>query len=245
MTLNYKEADSSVNVSKVSPIKRFIQVLLGILVALVALYVLLGLVIDVIAPHIPISLEMELGDVILSEWTVVDNEVVLEKYETILATLIGEGEADNYHIYILEEDMINALAIPGNIIGITTEFVEEIEDEEMIAFALAHELGHFENRDHIKSYGRFIVLYGLLNALEGGDLFLDVLLKTEMKFSQKGELAADAYGATLVEAVYGSSQGGIDFFKRMNELTEESPLESYFDSHPHPEKRIKVLENRP
>lgn len=249
MNLNYKQPDASVNVSKVSPLKRFMQLILGLLLTLIAIYAVLGFLIDILAPHIPKTAEMKMGSAILSEWTVVDDDPVLESYEAILIKLVGETEAENYHIRILEDETLNAFAIPGNIIGFTTEFVEEIDDEEMIAFALAHELGHFENRDHIKGYGRLMVIYGIVNLITDdgslSKLVLDVLSKTEMKFSQKGELEADAYGATLVETAYGSSQGGIEFFKEMSAISERSQLKSYFDSHPHPEKRIKALENRP
>lgn len=240
MNLNYKQPDASVNVSKVSPLKRFMQLMLGLLLTLVAIYAVLGILIDLLAPHIPKTAEIKMGSAILSEWTVVDDDPVLESYEAILIKLVGEIEAEKYHIRILEDKTLNAFAIPGNIIGFTTEFVEEIDDEEMIAFALAHELGHFENRDHIKGYGRLMVLYGLVNLVTDdgslSKLVLDILSKTEMKFSQKGELAADAYGASLVEVAYGSSQGGIDFFKEMSAISERSQLKSYFDSHPHPEK---------
>ena len=249
MNLNYKQPDTSVNVSKVSPLKRFMQLVLGLLLTLVAIYAALGFLIDILAPHIPKTLEMTMGSAILSEWTVLDDDPVLEAYEDILIKLVGETEAENYHIRILEDDTLNAFAIPGNIVGFTTGFVQEINDEEMIAFALAHELGHFENRDHIKGYGRLMVLYGIVNLVTDesslSKLLLNILSKTEMKFSQKAELEADAYGATLVEATYGSPQGGIEFFKEMSALSDRSQLKSYFDSHPHPEKRIEALENRP
>lgn len=247
MKLDYRQPDASVNVSKVSPLKRAGQLLLGISVVFIAIYVLLGLLVNVIAPYVPDALEQKMGSAIMAEWEVADDAEIIENYESILTKLVGEDLSSDFYIRIIEDPTINAFAIPGNIIAVTSGFVEAVDDEEMVAFALGHEMGHFENRDHIKRYGRVLVLYTLVNALTDSDntvanVLFEVLNKTEMKFSQKDEFAADAYGATLIMNAYGSYDGGIDFFDMLSELHERSKIAAYFDSHPHLEMRIKAIE---
>ena len=246
MKLDYRQPDTKVNVSKVSPLKRAGQLLLGISLAFIAIYVALGLLVNVLAPYIPESLEEKMGSAIMSEWELADGDDQIIYYQDILVKLIGEEEASKYHLRMIDEEEINAFAIPGHIIGFTRGFVEEIQDDEMIAFALGHELGHFENRDHIKGYGRVIVLYTMVNAITDSNnsvakVLSDVLNKTEMKFSQKDELAADAYGANLVMKAYGSYDGGIEFFEILSEIYQRNKIAAYFDSHPHSDKRIEAL----
>jgi len=246
MKLDYRQPDATVNVSKVSPLKRAVQLFLGLSVTFVTIYVVLGVLVNILAPKIPMSLEQKMGSAILNEWTVGNDNETVNSYKDILVKLVGEEVAATYTIMILEEAELNAFAIPGNIVGVTTGFVEEITDEEMIAFALGHELGHFENRDHIKSYGRLFVLYTMVNTLTGSDgslatAFLDLLSKTETKFSQVDELRADVYGAALLYDTYGSYDGGIDFFNYLSEDYDGSHIVSYFESHPHPEKRVQRL----
>ncbi|MBN2898873.1 MAG: M48 family metalloprotease, partial [Clostridia bacterium] len=128
------------------------------------------------------------------------------------------------------------------------EFVKSVEDEEAIAFVLGHELGHFQNRDHIKGYGRGMVLYLMASLVAGEDsstsaVFLDILNKTEMKFSQKAELSADAYGATLLYSAYGRYDGAVALFEMFSEEYDHGKMAAYFDSHPHPEIRIEAIKS--
>jgi len=98
----------------------------------------------------------------------------------------------------------------------------------------------------MKSYGRVLVLSLLVNIISGQestltDLTMGILSRTEMKFSQKDELNADAYGVELISNTFGSSEGAIEFFEIMDDIQGRGKLESYFDSHPHPEKRIEAI----
>jgi len=70
---------------------------------------------------------------------------------------------------------------------------------------------------------------------------LDILSKTEMKFSQNDELRADAFGAELIKKTYGSYDGGIKFFERIKGEYNYGKMAAYFDSHPHPEKRMEAI----
>jgi len=246
MQFNYKAPDTSVNVSSVSPLKRGIQLIASLSIAVLVVYTLLGLLINVLAPYLPASLETRMGKAILAEWTVEEDDATVESYQEILEKLIGQEEASVYEIRIIDMDQVNAFAIPGGFIVFSTAFVEAFEDEETVAFALGHELGHFMNRDHIKAYGRSMVLYTITGLISGEEsasstLFLDVLSKAEMKFSQSDELKADAYGAGLLYEAYGSYNGGLEFFDYLRDDYSHGQLASYFDSHPHPEKRVKEL----
>lgn len=248
MKVNYKQPDSSVNVSKVSPLKRLVQLLAGLMISLIIIYFILGMAVDLFIPYIPSSLESKMGEVILSQLPMEEDKKVVQHYEDILDKLIGNDESSKYTIEIINSSQVNAFAIPGNTIVFSSAFVDEIVDEEMIAFVLGHEMGHFEHRDHLKRYGRMLILYAIVNLVNDSGNALsnfsaDILSKTEMKFSQNDELKADAFGAELIKNTYGSYDGGIRFFEIIKEEYNHGEMASYFDSHPHPEKRIESIKN--
>lgn len=246
MQFIYKQADASVNISKVSPLKRAIQLFAGLTITLVFIYLLLGLLVNVLAPYIPKTLEAQMGKSILAKWSVQEEDETINRYQAILEKIAGRDVASTYTIRVIEMEAINAFAVPGDHIVFSSGFVDAIEDEETIAFVLGHELGHFENRDHIKGYGRTMVLYALVSLISGDDssssmIISDILSKTETKFSQKDELNADAFGVELVYNAYGNYDGGVKFFEELSSEYEQGELASYFDSHPHPEKRIEAI----
>ena len=248
MRVDYKQPDSSVNVSKVSPLKRVIQLFTGLMFSLIIIYFVLGILVNLFIPYIPASVETRMGKVILSQLPIEKNTQIADQYRSILEKLIGIDQASQYSIEVIDSPEINAFAIPGSIIIFSSAFVNEIKDEEMIAFVLGHEIGHFKHRDHLKRYGRILLLYTMVTLFTDSDgtlanLSTDILSKTEMKFSQNDELKADAFGAELIKNPYGSYDGGIRFFGISSDTYNYGKVASYFSSHPHPEKRMEALEN--
>lgn len=245
MKIINKEADTSVNVSKVHHGVRVFQILGGLCVLLIGIYVLLGFAVRLVVPYVPASLENQLGQMIKSTLPITEH-TELESYEAILTKLIGADEAEDYDVFVISNTEFNAYAVPGKKIAICTGMTEEGLDEETIAFVLAHELGHFENHDHMNQYGRMLVLTMMVQIVTGSDSDLTnfatgLLATTEMKFSQNDELKADAYGVQLLYDAYGSYEGAVTLFNKVDDIQDRSQLQSYFDSHPHPEKRIEAI----
>ncbi|MEM6988135.1 MAG: M48 family metalloprotease, partial [Pseudomonadota bacterium] len=118
------------------------------------------------------------------------------------------------------------------------------------AFVLAHELGHFANRDHLRGLGRGIVLTTMSSMLLGADSSLNAIfspasLAGQARFSRSRETAADASALAAIQCHYGHVGGALEFFESMADAParERHILESmhYFDSHPEVNKRIGDL----
>jgi len=67
---------------------------------------------------------------------------------------------------------------------------------------LAHELGHFANRDHLKGLGRGLILWIISAGILGQDnAITDLagrsLIGVQMKFSQAQETKADLFALEL------------------------------------------------
>ena len=145
------------------------------------------------------------------------------------------------------EMLQDALAFPGGLIGVTSGLLEQVETENELAFVLGHELGHFRNRDHLRSLGRGLVLGLLLTVATGSGGSSQLLqfapMLAERSFAREQERESDSFGLELVYREYGHVAAADDFFRRIAEPG--SPLarqlEGYVSTHPLSETRVADL----
>jgi predicted Zn-dependent protease len=80
---------------------------------------------------------------------VVVDDPFLEAYLTSLgsrlATLVNNGEF-NFNFFIVQDDAINAFALPGGYIGVNSGLILASETESELAGVLAHEISHVTQR---------------------------------------------------------------------------------------------------
>ncbi len=152
----------------------------------------------------------------------------------------------DFSVQLVDSEDINALALPGGHIVVFSGLVEQADSENELSMVLAHELGHFANRDHLRRLGRGLglaigafMLFGENNA--AGDLINKLFFLSESHYSREQESAADRFGLDLLVASYGHAGGATDFFARVGKKAgKRTPY--LLASHPHPEARIEELE---
>ncbi|MEN8263655.1 MAG: M48 family metallopeptidase [Nitrospirota bacterium] len=252
-----KELRGNVNVSRTSPLKEFAILLGGILGIVIVVYAALGIALDLVVTSLPVSIEQKLGSLYSSVYE--DSEVTPAgtALQLMLDRLAAEIPTNKdsvqpppeYKIHIIANTRENALALPGGNIVIFSALVKGAGSKNELAFVLAHELGHFANRDHLRGLGRRLVLLAASAALFGGDsrvsgFIMNSLLSVEMKFSQHQESAADLWALDLLNRRYGHVAGATDFFKRMSKQENRGRFSYYFATHPFPENRIRTLEKK-
>jgi len=247
-----REIEGNVNVSPTHPLKELAVLLGGALGILIGAYVLLGIAVDLVVPRLPAGVEENLGSMYSGMYTDVEETEAGRKLQDILESLSSEfpdGGGTHYRVHLVNSPVVNAMAVPGGNIVLYSGLIEEMESENELAFVLAHELGHFSNRDHLRGLGRGLVLTVISATILGHDsevtqFLMNSLVNVEMKFSQKQELQADRFALDLLEKRYGHASGSADFFARLAGKNKGSRLAYYFASHPHPEIRVEALENR-
>ena len=246
-----KELKGNVNVSRASPIKQFFTLLGGILVILLAVYVLLGLVVEITVARLPSEIEQRIAKLFSGIYEDAGETAGRRELQLLLDDIVKTGarEEERYRVHLVSSSVANAMALPGGNIVIFSALLDEIESENELAFVLAHELGHFVNRDHLKRLGRGLVLLTISTTLLGQDnsitrLITNSLLNAEMRFSQRQERMADLYALDIINRKYGHVAGTCDFFKKAAEKEKKGRLAYYFTTHPHPEDRIKLMNKR-
>ncbi|MEM9214339.1 MAG: M48 family metallopeptidase, partial [Cyanobacteria bacterium P01_F01_bin.150] len=208
------------------PKNRQLLVLFGLFLGTIILIVWgVGWIASSVVWLIPPSVEQQLGQVIVPIYeaqaqpssTQDQLNALLDRLETNLTADIHNGR--DYQVLYVPEDVVNAIAIPGDHIIIYDGLLQEMDSENELAMVLGHELGHFANRDHLRGLGRQLAVR-LALAYVFGDVGTIGAIATSStsiianaQFSQQQEYQADEVGLTLLNQLYGHAAGATDFFQ--------------------------------
>jgi predicted Zn-dependent protease len=148
-----------------------------------------------------------------------------------------------YTVQIADSNELNAMALPGGLIIVTSGLLDAVESENELAFVLGHEMGHFSNRDHIRGLGRGVVLSIFIAVISGSDggvnLGSSLSDLTLRGFSRGQEEDADEFGLAIVNSEYGHVASSWRFFERLSD--KELGLATYLSTHPSPGDRVNQL----
>lgn len=242
------QLEENVNVSTEHPLVELFWLLGGLILVAGVFFVVLGVITDWAASKTPISVENWLGDQGLKQFPADESAALNERLQGLLDQLPVDSSLHQYdfRVYRVEQDEVNAVALPGGNIMVFSGLLQEVESENELAMVLAHELGHFAHRDHLRGLGRglgltvaSVLFFGENNAISS--LISKTLLTFQVRYSQSQESAADQFGLDLLVRRYGHAAGSTDFFVRSAKKT-GSGIPYILASHPHPEARIEHLE---
>ena len=150
--------------------------------------------------------------------------------------------------YKLNEE-INAFVYPDGSIYVTKGLLDKINDNEMLTFIIAHELGHYVHRDHLKMISRQIIVYTINSIISGGSQTTDTTIGNisslnELKHSRNQERNADKYANKMVYRIYGNNNGAIRFFQYLEKEEKAPEFIQYFSTHPSTKQRLKLIQNK-
>jgi len=238
------------NVSPVSPIKELLILLGGLLTIIVVFYILLGVGADMLVSHISPETEQKLASILPDRFDSTKKRSNQEIWPQQLVDRIEEKKCVDLPypltVRIVDSKIVNAMALPGGHIVVFRGLLERMQSENELSFVLGHEMGHFKNRDHLRSLGRGLV-FAFISTLTGSSggsvsrLIGRIVQVTESGFSREQESAADAFGLQTLSCMYGHVGGSADFFKHMPQKNDPGHIGHYFSSHPENVKRIRAL----
>ena len=244
-----KRPQANDNVTPGSPVREFFVLVGGLLGIIVGIYIILGLLVDFIVPRMSLETERRVA-VFFSQLTnasektsgrVVYLQSLADRLESHCAPLPYD-----IRVYVYDDELVNAVALPGGTIVVFSGLIEKMKSENEIAFVLSHELGHFYHRDHLRVMGRSIVFMTLSALLFGadssvGDMLAQSVGITELGFSRTQETRADEFALSAIDCFYGHVGGATDFFEKMKQAEDPTRFGQYFTSHPDTAERIQHL----
>ena len=145
---------------------------------------------------------------------------------------------------------INAFALPGGQIFITTAMFSKLKTEGQLAGVLGHEVGHVVARHSAQRIAKSQLTEGLTGAVVAasgtagsGQMAAMVGQIVNMKYGREDELQSDEIGVILMsEAGYDpSSMKGV--MEILAEASSGNRQPEFFSTHPNPENRIQRIQD--
>lgn len=186
------------------------------------------------------------------EYKFAEDPLVQKRVEDIgkkVAAICDRKDID-YRFMVIEDDEVNAFALPGGYIYVNRGLVDKVDNDDQLAGVLAHEIGHIVARHSIKKL-QAINSYYLLRILvaatpqaaqlsgEADEAFVQIMLG----YSREDELLADQLSARYAALAGYDPHGMINFLEKLQEMDRRKPLQpkSYYKTHPYIPDRLRVV----
>lgn len=258
MRFSPKKIEENVNVSKTHPLREFALLLGGLTAFIVGIYLILGVAVDWIVPHISPEFERKIIALISFDEKLEGKKKNKKKqkakskeqeYLQFVSNklyLNAKDVAIKPKIVFKNSSTVNAFAYPNGEIVMYKGLLDRLNNENEVAFIIAHEMGHYGHKHHLKSLGRGMVLLMVSSSLFGLDnplnnLITQFLNTTEKQFSQSQEEQADLYALNLLEKTYGHVGGSVNSLEAILKDRKSNEVVYFFSTHPFPKKRLKRL----
>lgn len=156
----------------------------------------------------------------------------------------------DFRFRTIENDgMINAFALPGGRIYISTGMLNRLDNEAELAIVLGHEVAHVSNRHYARNMGRQMLMSWVKKFLGGTDeaildagSFLTSSL-TFLRMKQGDELEADYYGARYIYNLGYDPAAGVTLTEKLLVLESELPdaARAFVLTHPPSQERVRAM----
>lgn len=173
-----------------------------------------------------------------------DGIAALEKMQARLQAALPDEQT--LTVSVLDHEMINAFALPGNYIVFFRGLIDNAQTPEEVAAVFAHEIGHVVSRDPtrhaLRSAGSLGVLGLLFGDFAGGAAVLLMAERLiEASYSQEAEAQADVFAHDVLTKAEIAPSALATMFERFQELGGDAdPFVSHFLSHPSLGDRVQA-----
>lgn len=177
-----------------------------------------------------------------------------QRIDEIGQRLVRESVASDtdweFEFYVLDDPQtINAFALPGGPVFITTGLLNQLDDEDEVAGVLAHEIVHVLARHSAQQLAKNELTNGLVGAVgvASGDAnaaqtaaVIGQLIN--MSYGRDDELQSDGIGICLmIDAGY-SPEAMVEVMNVLAQAGGGNQPPEFFSTHPNPENRISEIE---
>ena len=146
---------------------------------------------------------------------------------------------------VLNTSQVNAISLPGGYIYVTRGMLSFVQSPDELAFVLAHEVGHVDERHHVALIQRdffFTIVLSLVLGRDPGTAQIGNLVGALLArgFSREAEFEADTAGVTLAHRAGFNAGAGLVFRERLRAVEGRDPsrVEVLFRTHPALAERI-------
>lgn len=172
------------------------------------------------------------------------------------STAAGDTDYQFEFTVLADAQTINAFALPGGPIFITTALLKRLETEGQLAGVLGHEIGHVVARHSAEQIAQSELIKGISGAAaiaaydpnnpQGGQQAAAVAQMIgkaiNMKYGRDDEIEADTLGVRFIAKSGYDPRALIGVMKILAEASQGNNQPEFFSTHPNPENRIANIE---
>jgi Zn-dependent protease with chaperone function len=230
---------------------------LGIIVALIlSLFIFRGAIVEHIASLLSPAQEQEIASQMresaIAGKKIVTDTSIQRRLEMMTSPLVNavENKEFRFSFTIIEDETLNAYALPGGAIIIHSGLIEKAKSPEEVAGVLAHEISHVTRRHHVRgiigNMGIYVIVRGFLGDITGvsAEIATAGATLSSLKYSRGFEIEADESGWKLLNKANVDPQGMISFFETMKKEQGDVQVSEFISTHPATEERIKKLKEK-
>jgi len=176
---------------------------------------------------------------------------VAQQYVNVLGQALAAHAGVNYkwHIGVIKSDAINAFAMPGGYILLSSGLLKSLESEDELAFVLAHELSHVARRHHYQVVQRQRLAEQAAKSLQAVALDGDIakLAQASGQIYARGldktaEFESDRLGVEIMTRAGYDPAAAINVLEKLQRFKGNDPrAELLFSTHPSPDERLNML----
>lgn len=243
--------------------KIVIPVTVLILLFVVLPILFFGHVVDIAVSALPNTVDVQLGEAAVDSAireitgqtsTRSVNEYVRNSIDIIVNRLVTAlpDKGFQFKVHIVSSEIVNAFALPGGQIIITTGLILEVESPEEIAGVLAHEISHVTSRHGLRGIAKNMSFWILLSAILGDAGTIGSLILTQagnlvsLGFSRDMEREADYEGIKLLKTARVDMRGLRKFLLKIKEREKNMPVQNIqlLRTHPLTEDRLADIDSQ-
>lgn len=259
MRYENRQPEEGINVSKHSPVKTFLQLVISTALLLAVSIFVLYLSGAWLAKKIPFRYEEAIMEKIDINFGNQESDQNIREYLNELSARIAvhlpNPDEVSYTVHYEPEDVFNAYATIGGNIVFFKGLLKELPNENALAMVMAHEMAHVSHRDPVAGLGGGVASAVALSTVFGnsGSKYASSFINgagglTAVQFTRKMENNADDAAILAVSNLYGHTVGADSLFKHINEKREESSKPDWYarfsSTHPLDSDRVKNIKQK-
>ncbi len=206
-----------------------------------------------VAARVPLEWEVGLGQSVVSTLTagstVCNEPTRMAALDAMVARLTADGRGGRYryHVTVVDDSLVNALAAPGGEIVIFTGLIAQAAGPDELAGVLAHEIQHVVQQHGARGILRQIPLQLMVMMVSGGEGIATNATQLAarvggLRYQRRDESDADREGMRMLQAARVDPEGMINFFRKLAAEGGDAPRYlNYLSTHPNSEARMAAL----
>jgi beta-barrel assembly-enhancing protease len=203
---------------------------------------------------LPVSVDQKIGEsaqgfLVLGEEA--KDPAILNAVAAIVARLEPQADAGEltFDVHVAHSPIVNAFALPGGRITITSGLIRAAASPDELAAVLAHEMAHVTKRHGLRAFVRSAGVMLAVDVINGDDRGLAALaahgaaVAVLLKYSRPDEFEADREGLrTLVEAGFDGRAMYTLLSKTLKENDKDvASVPAWMSTHPALDERANVI----